>query len=311
MIRIFRFFILLPLFPCLTILDFYPRLLQTKGIFKKYDRGGEVLAEDQVSGRCRKFSPTFQEPISKDFVGDFSLTEGWVYNIPDYTIKYMGMGEATIPKPKFKFWKKPRFNSQFSLLRKDFWCESTTGRVEVKLNGAEAAGVMFRVRGTFDFWAVMLLKSGNVELIQVVQGEKKVLLSEKYLIQDWTALVADEMIGDVDMYFGPDFENLKKIEWKLQKFDEVEDEQQGAAGLIAWGGPAMFRTFVLGEVEWAGTPEKVKEMIEEDKKQDKTSGHKFSYASILANLLKYKEDLKVQYCPPLSYCSKDPMYRIE
>ncbi|KAL8451841.1 hypothetical protein Emed_001721 [Eimeria media] len=171
-----------------------------------------------------------------DLNKDWLPVAGWSYDLANQVIEYRGSEEAKEPAHAFPFnlFLPRRASTRFALIKRDFFCQGTQIQSTIMLNGAKEAGLVFRGVGERNFWAVMLTLGRGINLIRVKNGEK-------------------QNLGNIGNLFVQVLEGQEPVKFSRQqeKDEEVRpknyEDSQGAAGLIAGGGPAKFKGTFVGE----------------------------------------------------------------
>lgn len=280
------------------------RFLQTKktaksrGFFDAYDRSGENLFDESIYGFCSTFKPPYTGSISRDWV----QTSGWSYQGQN-TIAYQGEGEAKDKPFWLWFWKGRRTWTKYALMKSDHFCRNSEILAEVQLRGADEAGIVFRARGTWDFWALLLGKNG-VSLVWFYEGRRRELKTCNGPRSDWTVLRISDQIADVVITCGVG-STVKDVERKMGEVEEIADNHIGAAGLVAFGGAAAFRNVFFGPVEW--TPDEGAAPKLKAKAREISSPPDDTVAAALAKSdLSGITDELLRWCPDPSLCASPP-----
>eukprot|EP01069_Polyplicarium_translucidae_P006259 Polyplicarium_translucidae@DN2930_c0_g1_i4.p2 len=138
------------------------------------------------------------------------------------------------------------------------------------------------------------------------EGKRTDHIKAAYSPGEWTALVGEDLIADVDVYYGPDWNSTIRVEHKLEDVDEIEDIHQGGAGIVAFGGGASFRNVVVGDVNWDPGDSAPTKLLREMTYQPLSGPRSPWDTSDYLDKLRPSEDALRSWCPSLSVCARIP-----
>lgn len=267
----------------------------------------EYKAKFKRGGCPRWLLDPRREP--QELANDWLPAPGWAYDLPNQVISYSGSEEAKEPAHAFPFnlFLPRRPSSRFALVKRDFFCQGTQIQSTIMLDGAKEAGLLFRGVGERNFWAVLLALRGRINIVRVKNGERLNLGTVGNLVVQggqWYTVNVQEQIGDVVVTASREGEEHMRSTRKQEAEEEARpkgyEESQGAAGLIASGGPAKFKGTFVGDVNWV--PEVTFPHV-----SPKLEAVTSALGKDLAVIFDLPADLK-NWCPEGSLCAESPLY---
>ena len=255
--------------------------------FRPYTRQGESRWKFPY-GYCVDFTPDYRRP----------MTESW--RTTGGGFRYSGNSiVAGGASPKWKpfwlwFWKKKRTQGYNMLLLKDFNCQMPFIRAEICGTGA---GIAFRVRGTYDYWA-LLNGGGSVVIQRVVEGKKSSLFGVPGA-GSCAFIALEDQMGDLVIWVAPPGQYGRARKYKRKGSMSEMDPQLGTAGLIAYSG-ATFKNVVFGDVPYVPSYDFDMDVGDNTVNLNKAELESWDIQKWVARALPTLE----QWCPPGSFCRK-------
>lgn len=271
-----------------------------------------------------KYKETFQTGGCPSWFLDYTTTNqqianewisrpGWTYRHQESVISYEGNSDGVEnPHPFPFFWLTRRPSLKNALIKRNFFCQNSQLQSDVMLRGAKEAGILFRVIGERNFWAVIAKEGEHMKLIRVKEGEPQVKLQlpgVKVEQNKYYTINVQEWLGDVLLTVSE--EGAAKpvsARYDMKSDEEVSpahyEDDQGAVGLIANHGPAIFRNTFLADVNWSpntGGPGKLSEKMNEFSEKDREQAMARD-SDIMKEL---PDDLK-GWCPEGALCAGEP-----
>lgn len=221
-------------------------------------------------------------------------TNDWFIQNEEGIIEYKGLDTCREPNHMFPFgWLDKRMSTRTSLIKKDFFCKKTIAQTDVQINDASACGLLFRVLGERNYWA-LLIDNSLLKLSRIKKGEMITLKTfpELPIKRDaWYVLHIQELIKDVKIKAGIYGDISIDYLYRSQEEDEYKENRQGAVGLLASQGNCKFRNIILRGKKWSAEYERLKKK------------HKGEVLYDMEEIKKLQEGIK-EWCPIASLCAK-------
>lgn len=227
-----------------------------------YGRNSELLVNKKPDGSCLNYS--FDPNVNID--SEFSTlegrpgTKGW--STEGQKIKCRigeRKREVKFFDPFLGIWNE-RLSIDTALLKNDYDCLEPYVSATIKLDGMDMAGIIFGVRGTFDYNAAIVDKDGNLHVQQVLKGEviHEEIIKARMNSEGYTRIEGDEIVQSIrGRSTNPNDENdFDEIIFEREEEEDGEYENQPWGGGIACHGDedgiGVFKDLVMDKVNFAG-----------------------------------------------------------